>query len=191
MHLAYRHKDEIVVEATIQFSSPWGLMSISTTESGISKIGFLDEPLPSVPLINQYISPKVREICNTLDKGCLTIDLAQNLQNAIDFINGKTGDEDIWISPVCTDFQFMVYRQLITIPSGSTATYSEVAAAIDRPSAIRAVASAIAKNPIAVLVPCHRIVPASGGIGNYFWGSERKRQLLDYESYLSRYERRF
>lgn len=187
MHLSYRPTDslrghEIVFEVTIQFYSPWGLMAMSTTESGISKIGFLDEPLPYAPFVGKCISPEIMEICNTLDKGHHPVSIAQNLQNAIDFINGKTDSEDVWICPICTDFQFKVYNHLISIPSGKTATYSAVAAAIGQPTATRAVASAIAKNPIAILIPCHRIVPASGGTGKYFWGADRKRRLLDYES---------
>ena len=187
MYLSHKPKDCLrnhgtEHDITIQFMSPWGLMSMSTSEQGICKIGFPDEPLPYAHFVGKSISPKIIEKCNTLDKGYLPVDLARNMQNAIDFINGKNDGKDIWMYPICTDFQFKVYKHLITIPRGKTYTYREVAAAIGQPTATRAVATAIAKNPLAVLVPCHRIVPASGGIGNYFWGSERKRQLLDYES---------
>lgn len=77
-----------------------------------------------------------------------------------------------------TDFQKKVWRALMTIPKGETRTYSEVARMIGKPKAVRAVASAIAKNTIPVLIPCHRVVPQSGGIGKYRWGAKKKAQLL-------------
>ncbi|HSK41460.1 MAG TPA: methylated-DNA--[protein]-cysteine S-methyltransferase, partial [Arenibaculum sp.] len=67
------------------------------------------------------------------------------------------------------------------IPPGRTASYAEVAAALGRPTAVRAVARACAGNPVALLVPCHRVVRSGGGLGGYRWGVERKRALLEAE----------
>lgn len=80
-----------------------------------------------------------------------------------------------------TSFQKKVWTMLQKIPQGTTKTYTEVACMIGKPTAVRAVASAIAKNEIALLVPCHRVVPSSGGAGKYRWGSERKKKLLEIE----------
>ncbi|MEL7029138.1 MAG: methylated-DNA--[protein]-cysteine S-methyltransferase, partial [Pseudomonadota bacterium] len=80
-----------------------------------------------------------------------------------------------------TAFQMKVWRFLLSIPEGDVVSYSEVAAGIERPSAVRAAASACGKNRIAVLVPCHRVLRGDGGIGGYRWGVERKRALLDSE----------
>jgi AraC family transcriptional regulator of adaptative response/methylated-DNA-[protein]-cysteine methyltransferase len=80
-----------------------------------------------------------------------------------------------------TAFQWKVWKALQAIPAGQTRTYAEVARAVGRPSAVRAVASACARNPVAVVVPCHRVVPKAGGIGGYRWGADRKRALLDRE----------
>ncbi len=77
-----------------------------------------------------------------------------------------------------TAFQLAVWHALQRIPPGETRTYAEVAAAIGRPRATRAVARACAGNHTAVVVPCHRVVPASGGAGGYRWGEARKRELL-------------
>jgi AraC family transcriptional regulator, regulatory protein of adaptative response / methylated-DNA-[protein]-cysteine methyltransferase len=77
-----------------------------------------------------------------------------------------------------TPFQLRVWDQLCRIPRGETRTYGEVAAAVGAPRAMRAVGSACAANPVAIVVPCHRVVPASGGTGNYGCGPERKRELL-------------
>ena len=80
-----------------------------------------------------------------------------------------------------TAFQIRVWDTLRTIASGKALTYTELAAAVGSPRAARAVARACAGNPIALLIPCHRIVPASGGVGGYRWGSENKARLLKME----------
>ena len=81
-----------------------------------------------------------------------------------------------------TAFRRQVWDALRAIPSGSTATYAEVARSIGRPSAVRAVASACASNELAVVIPCHRVIRGDGGLGGYRWGIERKRALLDGEA---------
>ncbi len=81
-----------------------------------------------------------------------------------------------------TDFQRRVWATLAGIPAGETRTYADVARAIGRPSAARAVARAVATNPVAVLVPCHRVVRGDGGMGGYRWGVARKAALLAREA---------
>jgi AraC family transcriptional regulator of adaptative response/methylated-DNA-[protein]-cysteine methyltransferase len=80
-----------------------------------------------------------------------------------------------------TALQQDVWQQLREIPCGSTMSYSQVATAVGRPTAARAVAGACAANPIAVVIPCHRVIAADGTIGGYRWGIERKRRLLQAE----------
>lgn len=80
-----------------------------------------------------------------------------------------------------TAFQIKVWEFLLGLQDGEVASYTEVAEGIEKPSAVRAAASACAANRIAVLVPCHRILRADGGLGGYRWGLERKRALLDAE----------
>lgn len=80
-----------------------------------------------------------------------------------------------------TAFQIQVWRFLLSVPEGDVVSYSEVAAGVDRPRAVRAAASACAANRIAVLVPCHRVLRGDGSVGGYRWGLERKRALLDSE----------
>ena len=81
-----------------------------------------------------------------------------------------------------TAFQWRVWKALTAIPAGDTRTYAAVAAAIGRPRAVRAVARACATNPVALVVPCHRVVPTSGGPGGYRWGADRKAALLAREA---------
>ncbi len=80
-----------------------------------------------------------------------------------------------------TAFQWQVWQALAAIPYGETRTYAEVASSIGRPRAVRAVARACATNPVALAIPCHRVVPAAGGEGGYRWGAGRKRSLLRQE----------
>ena len=92
--------------------------------------------------------------------------------------SGDAPARDLPIDAPGTDFQRRVWAALTQIPRGETRTYGEVAARLGRPTAARAVARACATNPVAVVVPCHRVVPAAGGLGGYRWGAERKRRLL-------------
>ena len=80
-----------------------------------------------------------------------------------------------------TAFQWQVWQALASIPYGETRTYKDVARMIGRPSAVRAVARACATNPVALAIPCHRVVPSAGGEGGYRWGTGRKRKLLGRE----------
>jgi AraC family transcriptional regulator of adaptative response/methylated-DNA-[protein]-cysteine methyltransferase len=80
-----------------------------------------------------------------------------------------------------TAFQRRVWEALRRVPYGSTRSYAQVARAIGHPTATRAVARACAMNPAALVIPCHRVVRADGGLGGYRWGIERKRALLERE----------
>jgi AraC family transcriptional regulator, regulatory protein of adaptative response / methylated-DNA-[protein]-cysteine methyltransferase len=91
---------------------------------------------------------------------------------------GRGEAPEIALDVRATEFQWQVWRALRAIPRGATRSYKEVAAAIGRPSATRAVARACATNPVALVVPCHRVVRADGDRGGYRWGASRKRRLL-------------
>ena len=81
----------------------------------------------------------------------------------------------------CSEFQKIVWKELLKINHGRTISYSEVANLILYPKAVRAVASAVGKNPISIIVPCHRVIRKNGLIGDYAWGVKMKRALLDVE----------
>jgi AraC family transcriptional regulator of adaptative response/methylated-DNA-[protein]-cysteine methyltransferase len=93
-------------------------------------------------------------------------------------LRGDSPALDLPIDVRATAFQWKVWRALQQIPFGETRAYAEVAKSIGRPKAARAVANACANNPVAIVVPCHRVVPAAGGTGGYRWGAERKARLL-------------
>lgn len=98
-----------------------------------------------------------------------------------DYLDGRVADAPA-LDLQGTEFQRLVWAALAQIPRGQTRTYTEVARALGRPSAVRAVAGACAANRVAVLVPCHRVVREDGGLGGYKWGLERKQALLERET---------
>ncbi|MDY6944031.1 MAG: methylated-DNA--[protein]-cysteine S-methyltransferase [Pseudomonadota bacterium] len=81
-----------------------------------------------------------------------------------------------------TNFQFQVWRALLTIPSGEVTSYGTLARRIDRPRAARAVGSAVGANPVAFLIPCHRVLRSLGELGGYHWGIDRKQAMLAWEA---------
>ncbi|MGB0258039.1 MAG: methylated-DNA--[protein]-cysteine S-methyltransferase [Coraliomargarita sp.] len=86
-----------------------------------------------------------------------------------------------YLAPDGTDYQKSVWRQLLDLPIGDKMSYAQLAQTMGAPKSARAVGSAVAANPICLLIPCHRIVNASGTSGNYRWGADRKLALLDLE----------
>lgn len=84
-----------------------------------------------------------------------------------------------------TELQRLVWTALAQVPAGTTISYSELARRIGKPTAVRAVAGACAANPLAIVVPCHRVLRSDGGISGYRWGIERKRQLIARERELA------
>ena len=99
-----------------------------------------------------------------------------------EYLAGTRTAFDLPLAPTGTEFQRDVWRALTTIPYGTTAGYGELAAWIDRPTAARAVGAANGRNPISIIVPCHRVIGANGALTGYAWGEEKKRRLLDLEA---------
>jgi AraC family transcriptional regulator, regulatory protein of adaptative response / methylated-DNA-[protein]-cysteine methyltransferase len=107
-----------------------------------------------------------------------------NLDKVIRFIENPASPLDLPLAPQGTEFQRRVWKVLRDIPAGQTASYLDVAKRIGVPEAVRAVAQACAANPLAVVVPCHRVVRSDGGLSGYRWGVDRKRRLLNREAVL-------
>jgi len=97
-------------------------------------------------------------------------------------IDQPSGDVTVPVDIRATAFQWRVWQALQRIPRGETRSYTQIAAEIGAPRAVRAVASACARNRLAVVVPCHRVIRADGSLGGYRWGMARKRALLDHEA---------
>jgi AraC family transcriptional regulator of adaptative response/methylated-DNA-[protein]-cysteine methyltransferase len=104
--------------------------------------------------------------------------LARWTRQVLEHLAGRRPRLDLPLDVQATAFQWQVWKALGSIPYGETRSYAEVAQALGRPRAARAVARACATNPVALAIPCHRVVPAAGGVGGYRWGAERKKSLL-------------
>ena len=85
-----------------------------------------------------------------------------------------------------TEFQKSVWDALLALKKGQTCSYGDIAKAIGKPAAARAVGSAVGENPISLIIPCHRVLPSSGGVGNYGWGPDVKENLLKIEGALDK-----
>jgi AraC family transcriptional regulator of adaptative response/methylated-DNA-[protein]-cysteine methyltransferase len=107
--------------------------------------------------------------------------LAQSAAAIVAHLAGREPRLDLPLDVQATAFQWQVWQALAAIPYGETRSYGEVAASIGRPTAVRAVARACATNPVALAIPCHRVLPAAGGTGGYRWGAARKKALLSRE----------
>ena len=115
----------------------------------------------------------------TLQEGDPTF--AQTVRTVIAFVEAPAVGLDLPLDVRGTAFQHRVWQALQTIPPGATASYGDIAARLGTPAAARAVARACATNPLAVAIPCHRVVRADGAISGYRWGVDRKRRLLQRE----------
>ena len=153
--------------------SPLGRMLIAATERGICSIQFARSDGELIEGLKREFPFAVRK----LDEGGL-----QSWAHALlKHMRGKDLDSSLPLDIRATAFQRRVWTYLQSIPFGDTRSYSQVAKAIGRPSASRAVARACATNPVAVAIPCHRVVRQDGSMGGYRWGIERKKALLDIE----------
>jgi AraC family transcriptional regulator of adaptative response/methylated-DNA-[protein]-cysteine methyltransferase len=99
-------------------------------------------------------------------------------KKVVAFVDAPSGSFDVPLDAHGTDFQRKVWQALREIPVGATASYLDIANRIGAPKSVRAVAQACAANPIAIAIPCHRVVRSDGGLSGYRWGIERKRVLL-------------
>jgi len=103
------------------------------------------------------------------------------LSKVLEHMNGKTAHIDLPLDLQATAFQWRVWEELRRIPLGDTRSYQDIAKAIGKPKAVRAVASACAGNHVALVIPCHRVIREDKNPGGYRWGLERKRNLLERE----------
>ena len=154
--------------------SPLGRLLVGATERGVSAVylGEKDAPLESA-LRREYPRARITENKNGMKHWVGSI---------LKHLRGHEPNLDLPTDVRSTAFQRRVWQELRRIPYGATRTYGEVARAVGKPKAIRAVARACATNPVSVLVPCHRVVRADGDLAGYRWGLERKTELLRREA---------
>ena len=140
--------------------SPLGILKIQASDQGLMGLVFVE----SVPI--------------TISANTITDKTKQQLH---EYFMGERQNFDLPFDTNGTVFQQSVWHYLTTIPYGQTASYQDVASGIDNPKAVRAVGAANGKNPIAIIVPCHRVIGKNGSLTGYAWGVEAKSWLLQHE----------
>lgn len=160
-----------------EVDSPLGPLLVAATGTGVCAVRFLGDPLDRVDDAGATAEDLLR--AEFPSAACTRDDewLGPTAQRVV-AVMGGADDRDLPLDVRATAFQFRVWRALRAIPRGETRSYTQVAAAVGRPTAVRAVAGACAANPVAVVVPCHRVVAADGTLAGYRWGVERKAALL-------------
>ena len=153
-----------------------GRLLVAATDKGICAVslGSSDEMLEAA-LAGEYPAAERRR-----DGSGLT----QWVNALLAHLNGQQPHLQLPLDVQATAFQWRVWTELQNIPYGSTRSYSEIAGAVGNPNAARAVAQACASNPVAIVIPCHRVVRENGEPGGYRWGAERKERLLAQEQHV-------
>ena len=144
------------------YQSPIGTVEIKGTREGIVALDFVDRPQTGDVVLPGLLEAGVKQID--------------------EYFNGQRKAFSLRLSLRGTEFQNTVWRRLIKIPYGQTCSYGEFAAAIGKPAACRAVGNANGKNPISIIVPCHRLIGSNGSLTGYGGGLWRKEWLLKHES---------
>jgi AraC family transcriptional regulator, regulatory protein of adaptative response / methylated-DNA-[protein]-cysteine methyltransferase len=153
--------------------SPLGRLLVGATERGVSAV-YLGESDTRLKAALKKEYPRAGILHDSARLGAW-------VSKILDHLRGHEPHLDLPTDIQATAFQRRVWEELRRIPYGSTKTYTEVARAIGRPAAVRAVARACATNPVSVVVPCHRVVRADGDLAGYRWGIKRKQSLLERE----------
>ncbi len=152
--------------------SPFGELIIASTEKGVCHIAFEDNGTQALTMLKQrFPNAAYHQIVDKFQQDTLYIFQKDwsNLDKIKLHLNG-------------TAFQLKVWESLLRIPMGNLTTYGDIAKHIGKPTASRAVGTAIGNNPIAFLIPCHRVIQASGNIGGYMWGPTRKSAIIGWEA---------
>ena len=176
---AYRRggKDMVIDYTIVQ--CPLGRLLVGATAKGVCAVslGTSDTELETA-LADEYPAAERRR---ESDSNRENIGLTAWVNALLKYLDGQQPDLHLPLDVQATAFQWRVWTELQHIPYGSTRSYSAVAQAVGNPHAARAVANACATNPVALIVPCHRVVREDGQLGGYRWGMERKERLLAQE----------
>jgi len=152
--------------------SPFGNILVASTEKGICHMAFAEQEVDALAVLqNQFPNAQYKQMLNLAQQNALYI-----------FTHDWTKINQIKLHLKGTDFQLKVWETLLKIPMGSLSTYGHIAEELNNPNASRAVGTAIGSNPVAFLIPCHRVIQSTGLFGGYMWGSTRKTALIGWEA---------
>lgn len=156
-------------------ASPLGRLLVATTAQGVCFVALgEDDAALERELRSEF--PSAERIERDQAR------LRPSIQSVVDYLKGEVPHPALPLDVQATAFQRRVWQELLAIPAGETRSYGEVAASLGIPSASRAVGRACATNPVALLIPCHRVTREDGALSGYRWGVERKEKLLTAEA---------
>lgn len=154
-------------------ASPLGRLLVAATARGVCRVALGDD--------DAALERRLRDEFSAADVVRDDVALRGTVTEVLRLVAGEEPSFALPVDVRGTAFQLRVWRALTAIPRGETRSYREIAEEVGKPNAARAVGGACGSNPVAVVVPCHRVVASDGGLGGYGWGVERKKQLLDNE----------
>nr|WP_238928454.1 methylated-DNA--[protein]-cysteine S-methyltransferase [Vibrio sp. S17_S38] len=176
--MANIQKNTAIESCYTTMPSPFGEVTIQACEKGLLGVWFATYTTKPTDLGEYIESERLSE--QVSEHGKLV--LARALSQLKKYFNGELSSFDLPLAAVGTEFQQKVWQALTTIPYGETWSYQDLANAIDNPKAVRAVGLANGKNPISIIVPCHRVIGKNGKLTGYAGGIECKKGLLDAEA---------
>ncbi len=152
--------------------SPFGKIMVASTSKGICQLVFAEDD-----------DAALQDLKDKFPNAILSLGTDVFQQNALHIFSGNwKKPEEIKLHLKGTDFQLKVWETLLKIPFGNLSTYGTIAKQIEKPSASRAVGTAIGDNPVAFLIPCHRVIQSTGTLGGYMWGIDRKQAIIGWEA---------
>ncbi|MBB5636486.1 AraC family transcriptional regulator of adaptative response/methylated-DNA-[protein]-cysteine methyltransferase [Pedobacter cryoconitis] len=155
--------------------TPFGNILVASTSKGICHIAFADDAATGLDVLKtKFPNAAYKQIADAIQQNALYI-----------FTHDWEKISEIKLHLKGTDFQLKVWETLLKIPAGQLTTYGAVAKNIGMPTASRAVGTAIGANPVAFLIPCHRIIQSTGAFGGYHWGSTRKTAIIGWEAAMT------
>lgn len=174
----YRAGGEGVVISHVVLETPLGHMLLGATDRGLCFLQFGDSPRQLLATLRAEFPAAVVQPMQTPYPPQFQL----WVESLTRYLRGEHAALDLPLDLRATSFQMKVWKYLQSIPPGSTESYSHIAAATGNPHAARAVARACASNPVAIVIPCHRVIRGDGALGGYRWGLDRKRALLENEN---------
>ncbi|NKI17771.1 methylated-DNA--[protein]-cysteine S-methyltransferase [Spongiibacter sp. KMU-166] len=162
----YRSRGEQLTIRWLNQNTPFGEIFVALTQRGVCRVSFDSSASNLQKLREQWPKAELRAHDPSRDP------------KVVEIFANSSAQQPIVLHLMASEFQLAVWRALLELPEGALCSYKSVAEALGKPKAARAVGRAVGSNPVAILIPCHRVIRENGGMGGYAWGEERKQQIL-------------
>lgn len=167
------NKSELAALSQDVLPSPWGSILIQANAYGVCRLAIVAEEVCNLVL------PDNQKRLSYLDEAQRHVEQAK--EELSQYLNGQRHEFSVALAPWGTEFQRQVWQSLLKVPYGGVCSYADIAEDIENPNAVRAVGAANGRNPIAIIVPCHRVIGKNGKLTGYAYGLSMKQALLQLE----------